>query len=81
MMIEAAFSAQMTRMTSTSWFRGTGGVPSSPAAHTSIGTPLFGSSDEDGSDDEVAIDEGEVVIVEDDNGDFENEDGASCCIL
>ncbi|KAF4043039.1 hypothetical protein GN244_ATG04512 [Phytophthora infestans] len=44
-------------------------VPSSAAAHTSIGTSRFSSSDEDDSDDEVAIDEGKVDIVDDDNGD------------
>ncbi|KAF4045338.1 hypothetical protein GN244_ATG02248 [Phytophthora infestans] len=49
---------------------------SSPTVHTSIETSLFGSSDEDDSDDEVAIDEGEVVIVDDDNGDSDYEDGA-----
>ncbi|KAF4136320.1 hypothetical protein GN958_ATG14492 [Phytophthora infestans] len=56
-------------------------VRSSPTVHTSIKTSLFGSSDEDDSDDEVAIDEGEVVIVDDDNGDSDYEDGASFCIL
>ncbi|KAF4031504.1 hypothetical protein GN244_ATG16639 [Phytophthora infestans] len=56
-------------------------VRSSPTVHTSMETSLFGSSDEDDSDDEVAIDEGEVVIVDDDNGDSDYEDGAFFCIL
>ncbi|KAF4148530.1 hypothetical protein GN958_ATG02286, partial [Phytophthora infestans] len=52
-------------------------VRSSPTVHTSMETSLFGSSDEDDSDDEVAIDEGEVVIVDDDNGDSDYEDADS----